>query len=113
MHDHNYQITFLKTPFGYLTSAGFTQDINSKDILLLPSNTYGKYSSMVNRVNYFSKFYNLNQTIYEKLIGCIAECETITYRCAYGWTWCEGCTRKNICDFWNNDRARLNLSRLY
>ena len=67
MHDHNYTITFLKTPFGYLTRTGFTLDINSKDILLLPSNTYGKYSSMIGRINYFSKFYNLDQEIYEKL----------------------------------------------
>ena len=113
MHDHNYTIRFLKTPFGYLTRTGFTLDINSKDILLLPSNTYGKYSSMIGRINYFSKFYNLDQEIYEKLKECIAKCETIVYRCPYGGTWCKGCPRKNTCDFWTKDRASLELSKLY
>ena len=59
MHDHNYLITFLKTPLGFLTKTGFTQDINSKDILLLPSNTYGKYSTMLGRIKYFCDYYNL------------------------------------------------------
>ena len=113
MHDHKYYITFLKTPLGYLTSTGFTQDINSKDILLLPSNTYGKYSSKERRINYFSEFYNLDQLICESLKECIAECETILYRCPYGDTWCKGCYRKGTCAFWTKDRASLKLFKLY
>ena len=113
MHDHNYLITFLKTPLGFLTKTGFTQDINSKDILLLPSNTYGKYSTMLGRIKYFCDYYNLEQQVFEKLYEYLSECETITYQCDFGLLWCDTCCYKNNCSCWNADRAQLDLHKLY
>ena len=111
-HDHRYLITFLKTPWGFLTSTGFTQDINSKDIALLPSNSYGKWSSMLTRIEFLCKYYNHEQKTLEMLCKHASECETITFYCEHG-TSCNECSYKNRCKFWNTDREELKLSKLY
>lgn len=111
-HDHRYSVTFLHTPWGYLTQTGFTQDINAKDIALLPSNSYGKYSTMLRRIEHFCRSYKLSQEVYEKLCSRAKECETFTFCCGHG-TRCDGCTFREDCKFWTDDRNKLGLEKLY
>lgn len=76
-HDHQYSITFFKTHLGYLTQTGFTKDINAQNIELLPSNSYGKYSSMSRRIDFFCHYSELSHEILEELQKHAKECETI------------------------------------
>lgn len=112
-HDHRYCITFLKTPWGFLTDTGFTQDINAKDIVLLPSNSYGKWSSMLRRLQFFFEASHISEETYQKLCQHAEECETVVFYCRHG-TCCNGCCyQTKDCPFWNGDRQQLSLSRLY
>ena len=55
MFRHNkYSITILKTPYGYLTNTGFTENINSSDIVAVWSNNL-KYKNKKRRLRYFLK----------------------------------------------------------
>lgn len=111
-HDHEYCITFLKTHLGYLTQTGFTQDINAKDIVLLPSNSYGKWSDMPRRINFFYNDSKLPHEIFEELQKHAKECETICFYCVHG-TCCNGCIYRKNCTFWNSDRKNLKLYKLF
>ena len=110
--DHNYSITFLRTHLGYLTKTGFTQDINSKDIALLPSNSFGKWSTMLRRIEKFCNFYHLRPEIFEELQRHVNECETICFYCIHG-TYCNECIFRKDCEFWNGDRKKLKLYKLF
>lgn len=115
-HDHNYSITFLKTPYGFLTKEGyFTQDINSNDILMLASNSYGKWASRTSRISYFCKYANVGEDIIKELCEREDETETYTYLCHTNGTQCiyGKCKRKAICDFWNGNREKVKLSRIF
>ena len=111
-HDHRVWLTILKTPSGYLTESGFTEDINSKDIIVLRSNTFGKWSSMKRRIEYFLERATLSENISKELYEHEAECQTIVYLCEHGFV-CNGCTYRSDCQFWNGRRDQLELSRLY
>ena len=110
-HDHRVFITILKTPWGYLTQDGFTKDINSKDIIVLRSNTFGKWSSMETRVKYFIKRATLSKEISEKLYEHASECETMAYLCKNGF-FCDECIQRTDCQFWNGRRSRLKFTTL-
>lgn len=117
MHHHEYYITMLKTPYGYLTKKGFANDINDKNIILLPSNSYGYWSSTERRIEYFIKCYEgeEKEAVTQKLLDCVKEIETKTYHCPSRNTYCcyfRECERKKICQFWK-DRSTLELYRLY
>ena len=115
-HDHNYSITFLKTPYGFLTKEGyFTQDINSNDILMLASNSYGKWASRTSRISYFCKYANVGEDIIKELCEREDETETYTYLCHTNGTQCiyGECKRKAICDFLNGNREKVKLSRIF
>lgn len=111
-HDHNYAITFLKTPFGFLTKTGFTEDINSEEIVLLPSNSYGKWSSMKRRLDFFTRKTSLDSSTIRELYARSTECETMEFLCEHG-TYCEGCRFKRGCDFWSGKRDTLKFYKLY
>lgn len=112
-HDHGYALTILKTPQGYLTKEGFSQDINSKDIIVLPSNTYGKWSSMLTRIEYFLRETSLKEEVCKEIFDNISDCETIAFRCRHG-VYCNGCIYRSAnCEFWDGHRDQLKLSKLY
>ena len=111
-HDHNYSLTMLKTPYGYLTKTGFTDDINSTDIVILSSNTYGKYSTMLGRISFFQKYSEVSSEIFKKLYSEAEKCETIAFNCIHG-TKCNECIYKEKCDFLNGRREELKFSKIY
>ena len=117
MHHHEYYITMLKTPYGYLTRNGFTDDINDENIILLPSNSYGYWSSTERRIEYFIRYYEgeLKEEMKQKLLDCVKEVETQTYYCPSRSTYCcyfRNCEKKRNCQFWK-DRTKLTFHRLY
>ena len=115
-HDHNYSITFLKTPYGFLTKSGdFTQDVSSNDILMIPSNLYGKWTPRKDRIKYFCQCANISQEIMEELCEHEEQTETYTYLCYTNGTQCicGRCKRESTCDFWNGNRGKMKLSRLF
>ena len=111
-HDHRVWLTLLKTPWGYLTKTGFTNNINSNDIIVLRSNTFGKWSSMKSRIQYFLELTTLSSDISKDLYEHESECETIAYFCNHGF-FCNGCEHYSNCQFWNGRREQLELSKLY
>ena len=111
-HDHRVWLTVLKTPWGYLTETGFTEDINSKDIIVLRSDTFGKWSSMKCRIEYFLELATLSEDTSKKIYEHESECETIVYLCEQGF-FCDRCKDRADCQFWNGRRDQLVLSRLY
>lgn len=112
-HDHNYLLTILKTPKGYLTPNGFVQDINSVDIIVLPSNTYGKWSSISDRVKHFLRGTSLDEDMAKEIFDKISDCKTIGFRCNNG-VCCESCIyRSSSCEFWSGQREQLKFFKLY
>ena len=116
MHDHEYTITLLKTPYGYLTKNGFTDNINFEDIILLPSNSYGKWASFEEKIKYFCKYSNISEDDLNSILKNQSKCEIYTFLCRYGTQCCyfnnTEC-KNSYCEFWNDDRSKLKLSRLY
>jgi len=113
-HDHSNPLTFLKTPFGYLTRTGFTSDLNSNEIIVLRRNNYGKWSTMIDRIKCFKNFSELNLETLEKLYNNVSECETLTYSCKRSKNSCNDCPiRNNDCKFWNGKRDELTFYKLY
>ena len=116
MHDYDYTITFLKTPMGYLTYDGFTDDINSNDLLLLPSNSYGKWTPFNKILEFFGKRACISEYEYKEILANESKCEIRTYSCSKGTYCCNfnnpDCKNKN-CAFWNSDRGELKLHRIY
>lgn len=110
-HDHRVWLTLLKTPWGYLTKTGFTKDINSNDIIVLRSNTFGKWSSMKTRIQYFLERATLSKDISEKLYKNESKCEAIVYFCEHGFL-CGDCRYRSECKFWGGRRDQLKLSIL-
>lgn len=111
-HDHRIYITLLNTPWGYLTKTGFTEDINLNDIIVLRSNTFGKWSSMRRRIKYFLELASLSEDVSKKIYEHESQCETIVYLCEHGF-FCNDCKYRSDCQFWNGRRDQLELSRLY
>lgn len=118
MHHHEVYITMLKTPNGYLTRTGFTNDINDKDIILIPSNTYGIWSTITSRIKYFLKEYCGSNRVEmsDTLLQFGDDIETVIYKCIYSnRTYCcygHECECKANCQFWK-DRADVKLNRIY
>ena len=96
MASHEYLRFILKTPKGYLTQTGTTEDICDKNIIVL--NIYGIggfFSSKESNVQNFLKFSTVNFTI--------DECKVLQYTChTEGYYYCSDCPRSDYCDFWNN-----------
>ena len=111
-HDHRTWITLLKTPWGYLTKTGFTNDINSTDVIVLSSRTFGKWSTMRSRIECFLQKANLDTLSANALCEHALECETIVYLCKQG-SYCNVCEHKSNCQYWNGQRDQLELSTLY
>lgn len=102
MHDHSYKIELLKTPMGFLTTTGFTDDINNPDIIFCASNTYGKWSSTKNRIPYFSKKYIGSEDIEKILFEMVDDIEAYGFMCEKG-TLCTTGNEpdcKKTCPFW-------------
>lgn len=116
MHDHEYTITLLKTPFGFLTKDGFTDDINSKEIVLLPSNSYGKWTPFKDKIIYFGKYSSIPEDSLSLILENESECKIKTYLCEHGTDCCffrnPDC-KNSTCKFWNSDRNQLKMHRLY
>lgn len=111
--DYDYLLTILKTPMGYLTSNGFTQDINSDEIIVLRGYTYGQYSSTITRMQFFIEKATLSEKNKKELHKYVEECEVIAYRCEQA-TECQTCQYcKEECKFWNMSREKLKLFKLY
>lgn len=115
MHDHNYAPEFLKTPKGYLTKTGFSDNINDKSIIICASNSYGKWSSMESRIEYFARKFIGSIDIKSELTSMIREIETLRYNCGKGshCGWSEDADCKQYCPFWVEDRNKLKFSRHY
>ena len=120
-HHHNYGLTLLKTPKGYLTKNGFTNDINDSEIIILRSNTYGIWASIKHIVEYFIKESENPSKITEELKDYPfdnANFEVKSYWC--GQNICNGCHKYNNelhpeynCKFWHGHRDELKYSRIY
>ena len=111
--DYDYLLTILKTPMGYLTQNGFSQDITSNELVVLGGFEYGNYSSMRTRIQFFIEKTNLSELIIQKLYNHELECEIIAYRCIYPVD-CKNCPKCTLeCEFWNSNREKLKLFKLY
>lgn len=112
-HNHSYPLSFLETPFGYLTSQGVTDDINDKNLVILRANTYGIWASLERKVKYFLNFAELEDKQLEQNIKDNFEsCKVLTYSC--GSNSCSGCYKKEkLCTFWNGNRSILEYYRIY
>lgn len=104
-HHHNYPLTFLKTPFGYLTTTGVTDDINDKNLLIFQANTYGIWASFKGKVEYFIEKSQIDNRLKYSIQHSLDECIIYTYWCGQN---CNGgCFNKSDCSFWNGDRNLL------
>lgn len=116
MHNHHYSITFIKTKYGYLTYNGFSDNINDKNLILLPSNSYGVWSSNKIRLDFFLKEFKGSLEDRNKLQECINDLELKSFYCVKKGTCCcyqNDCIYKNNCDFWNKDRETLKIDKIY
>jgi len=111
--DYDYLLTILKTPMGYLTTCGFTQDINSNEVVVLRGYTYGQYSSITTRVQFFLEKTLLSEAVSKELYNRAFECEVIAYQCEHAMD-CHTCKYHNgKCEFWTGNREKLKLFKLY
>ena len=111
--DYYYLLTILKTPRGYLTKNGFTQDINSDGIIVLRGYVYGQYSSMTTRVQFFLEKATLSEDVSKELYKVAQKCEVMAYRCEVSED-CENCQYyASGCQFWEKNRAKIRLFKLY
>lgn len=110
MHDHTSMLTFLQTPWGYLTNDGFTKDVNDKNIVVLPSNTYGKWSDMDLRIKRFAEETDFDDYVVHEILEKSEHCKTISYRCPKD-ACCENLCKLS-CQFWNGNRYKCNLEEL-
>lgn len=103
MASHEYLRFILKTPKGYLTETGTTEDICDESIIVL--NIYGIggiFSTKERNVQNFLQHSTVNFTI--------DECEVLSYACpTEGYYDCSYCPRSGSCDFWHN-RTKCNIS---
>lgn len=73
-HDFSKRLVILKTSSDYLTSSGFTQDINSKQILAVTAGILGgKWTPKKHRIEKFKQYFNVNLVIDE------SDCKFYTY----------------------------------
>lgn len=96
MASHEHLRFILKTPKGYLTPTGTTEDICTMDIIIL--NIYGiggLFSSKEKNVQKFLEHSTANFTV--------DECQVLRYSCPTGGYYsCSDCPRMSCCDFWNS-----------
>lgn len=105
-------LTILKTPYGYLTTKGFTDNINSRDIVAVWHNSFRKCITKKSRLRYFLNRCYISKKIKEVLEQeCLSECKFFTYHCIYS-TSCSSCYNLKYCRFWNDDRAKLTFTEL-
>ena len=103
MASHEYLRFILKTPKGYLTNKGTTEDICDKGIIVLNINGIGGFSSTKDRnvqsfLQYSSEYFTAD------------ECEVLSYACpTRGYYYCGHCPQCDRCDFWHN-RKKCNIS---
>jgi hypothetical protein len=108
-HDHGYKLVLIKTPNGYLTNSGFTEDLCSKNIIILPlSSVGGKWAPIFQKINKFLKLTSIST----ESICDMDKWEVLGYSCDRLRN-CGGCSDKVVqCDFWN-DRTKVKLFRIY
>lgn len=98
MASHAYLRFMLKTPEGYLTPTGTTQDINGKDIIVM--NIFevgGLFSSKENQITKFFEKTTAN------LKFSLDEYQVVYYSCPLDRYYsCRECHCVKECDFWNN-----------
>lgn len=103
MASHEYLRFMLKTPKGYLTPTGTTEDICDKEIIVL--NIYGIGGLFSSKETNIKKFLEISKVKFP-----VDECQVLTYSCpTEGYYNCSACPRKFHCDFWN-DRTKCNIS---
>lgn len=109
-------ITILKTPYGYLTTQGFTDNINSGDLVVVWNSSLKKCITKKGRLRYFLNLCYISQKIKEVLEQeCLFECKFFTYSCTYSSTYsnsCYPCRNSKYCSFWNDDRTKLKFTEL-
>lgn len=103
MASHHGLRCILKTPLGYLTPTGTTEDICDKNIIVLNIHGIGGYSaSEETQKRSFLRLSSVNFSI--------EECNVLQYSCPYAKSYdCCNCSRKNSCDFLQ-DRKKCKLS---
>ena len=95
MASHEYLRFILKTPKGYLTQTGTTEDICDEDIIVLNIFGIGGFGS--SKEENIRNFLKLSTVEFN-----LDECQVLTYACpTNGYYNCSYCPR-NDCDFWNN-----------
>lgn len=109
---HNkHSITILKTPYGYLTNTGFTENINSRDIVAVWSNNL-KRKNKKRQLRYFFKHCFLSSKIKQVLEqACLDECIVWAFECPYANSCCS-CYNSKYCNFWNGNRDKLEFTKL-
>ena len=94
MASHEYLRFILKTPKGYLTETGTTEDICDENIIVL--NIYGiggAFSSKKRNVQNFLQHSTANFDV--------DECQVLSYECPTGGYYhCDNCPQNSSCDFW-------------
>ena len=102
MASHESLRCILKTPLGYLTPTGTTEDICDKDIIILNIYGIGGYSASEEMQK--RKFLHLSTVTF-----AIEECNVLQYSCPHAESYyCCNCSRKHICDFLH-DRKKCKL----
>ena len=106
MHHHGYGILIMKTPGGYLTKSGVTNDISDDIIVLNLDSAGGYWAPLTEKVKKFlerSSAKNLDPN----------QCEILSYSCTdERRRSCDGCTKDSSCEFWSN-RGKVKFSRFF
>lgn len=113
-NDHRDSITFLKTPYGFLTVyGGFTERLNDPDIFILPSAPAGSSATKVEKIKHFLEIAKVPPHLKEELCRRKDECLIYAYECSEGIIACilRECRLKNTCLFWNGNRGKLKFYR--
>ena len=73
-HEFAFRSVVLKTPQGYLSKSGFTQDVTSQEVLVIRAGLLGGlWASKQSRLEMFKEYFNISTPIDEN------DCEFFTY----------------------------------
>ena len=87
----------LKTPKGYLTSDGFSNDICDRDIIVLNLDRIWESSFIKQKaIKVFFEYSNAPPYFNLK------ECNILSYNCSKSLKECWYCPKSYECEFWNN-----------
>ncbi len=105
MASHEYVRFLLKTPTGFLTPTGTTEDICDKDIIILNIYEVGGFCASTEKE--IRSFLNLSTAEVDP-----SECE-VWYHCCDDFIaqyYCENCMMYSYCDLWH-DRKKCKFEK--